>query len=217
MRAAGWVAVLLVAGGIIGAQGRAVWLAIAAGFMMFVLFSPRKAAVMKVLLPFAVVALVVVAVVPRLRDRMMSAVLPAAGTVSDQQSRHMRFFLWESALGTVQSSPLTGVGLKRLEITMPDPVFGNNRRWTEAHNIFLQIAAEQGVIGLGFFLWILFVLGKIIWSLAPPWRGAAAAVVAAFLVAGLTESWLNDKEIEMIFWMFVGGMERVRLGRERKV
>jgi len=81
-----------------------------------------------------------------------------------------------------------------------------------AHQNFLQVAGDIGLLGLGIFIWLFFELFK----------GCAAiykklddqefkiillsliACLIAFLVNGLTESSLNSARVAGIFWYLIG-------------
>jgi O-antigen ligase len=76
--------------------------------------------------------------------------------------------------------------------------------------MYLQYLLELGFIGLGFFIWILFLIARIFWTQDLKWRPIFLGLLATFLVAGITESWHNDKEITMIFWVMVGCAEVLR-------
>jgi O-antigen ligase len=124
--------------------------------------------------------------------------------VADQQSKQLRFYIWNEAFRIIKSSPLTGVGADGVKINFKNVPGYEERVWTETHNIYLQQAAERGVIGLGILLWVFVILLKQLWRAPNVWRPALVSLLAAFLVAGLTESWINDSEVAMIFWTFCG-------------
>ena len=66
--------------------------------------------------------------------------------------------LMESSLKMINASPLLGVGLGNFIPTLARQqkplTVGTNLQ--PVHNIFLLIAAETGLIGLGFFMWLIF-------------------------------------------------------------
>ncbi len=70
-----------------------------------------------------------------------------------------RILWWWGALRMIYERPLIGVGLGGFETAyVKYKLIGLNSLY--AHNHFLQIGAEMGVIGLGAFLWFLFTVGK---------------------------------------------------------
>ena len=67
-----------------------------------------------------------------------------------------RFEYWKNAISIFRSSPVFGTGLNTYaRIIMRDP---NHGAWRYAHNCYLQMAAETGLLGLSCFLWMVFVL-----------------------------------------------------------
>lgn len=64
-----------------------------------------------------------------------------------------RIEIWKRGMTMVANDPLTGVGLRNFPIAeglMHSGVRG--QAWMNAHNSYLQVAAEIGVIGFGFFV-----------------------------------------------------------------
>jgi O-antigen ligase len=82
----------------------------------------------------------------------------------------------------------------------------------KAHNIYLQLAGEIGLVGLAVFLWLLVVLfneaTNIYKSLKDNYFKIAAisliGCLIAFLVNGLTESSLQYSRVALIFWYLCG-------------
>ena len=81
-----------------------------------------------------------------------------------------------------------------------------------AHNNFLHMAAEIGLIGLGFFIWLLYKLfmecKNIYRKLEDGYMKivslSLSACMIAFLVNGLTESSLYYSRVAIIFWYIMG-------------
>jgi O-antigen ligase len=134
----------------------------------------------------------------------LSAFTARSGTQADQQSKELRFHIWKEAFGYVKQSPIVGVGAKNIQINFKDVPGYEDRVWSEAHNIYIQQAAEKGLVGLGLMLWVFIVMLRLFLKSPVAWRPALVSVLVAFLVAGLTESWINDAEVAMIFWTMAG-------------
>jgi len=83
---------------------------------------------------------------------------------------------------------------------------------TYAHNSFLQMGGEMGLLGLGVFLAFLFFSLKAIWLAfkknADPFLKALSvsvfAAIIAYLINGLTETSLYYARVVMIFWFLIG-------------
>lgn len=70
-----------------------------------------------------------------------------------------RLDIWKSGLNLLQSNPLTGVGVNCFAFALgyKRAAEGEIPRWQAAHNSFIQISVETGVIG--FFVFISLILG----------------------------------------------------------
>ena len=105
-----------------------------------------------------------------------------------------------------------------------------------SHNNFVDIVAQTGVLGLGFFLWFFWAGAKVCWQLkerVPKGSFAEAYVFGAFgglvgtLVAGMLGDWvlpfvynigLVGVRTGVLAWIFLGGlvvMEQRYGGRTR--
>ncbi|MCX5706025.1 MAG: O-antigen ligase family protein [Candidatus Omnitrophica bacterium] len=81
-----------------------------------------------------------------------------------------------------------------------------------AHNNFLQMTGETGLLGLAAFLWFLFVLFKKNFSVFKGIKDEYLKIVSlsligcliAFLINGLTETSLYNARVAMIFWFLTG-------------
>jgi len=193
---------ILVLAGIYFSQTRGVWLGCMAGFsFLFFLKESRTLRIWGIVL-LALVLLVGV-MAPTFRGRFLSIFSSRQGSGSDQGSKWMRYQLWKSSLAAIRNNPVLGVGMKGAKFDMVDPN-GNRGLWSESHNIYLQSAVDMGWPGFSLLILMLGVLGVRIFFISPPWRWAFVGTLVAFLLAGLTESWMGDRTIAMIFWSFMG-------------
>lgn len=92
-----------------------------------------------------------------------------------------RLLIWRSVLAMIRTHPWVGFGLNTYNATFPhykDPAIWGT---PYAHNCFLQLTAELGLIGLGLFLWLLvraFAQGRRP-AQSPGWaRPVAVGVIA---------------------------------------
>jgi O-antigen ligase len=203
----GGLATLLL--GILFSQSRGVWLGVGLGLVINSLLLPKK------LKYVGLVGLILFGSLlwfasPQIRTRAQSIFSMTSGSAADQQSSATRFSLWKAALQEIKQKPLFGNGLKEVELRVSTPPEAVGKTWSETHNSFLQVALDRGLVGLGLFLWILIVALGTILRTPKPWRTALLASFAAFMVAGLTESWIGDKEVAMIFWALLGAAEHLR-------
>ena len=128
-----------------------------------------------------------------------------------------RLSLCRNTLNMIKHHPFIGVGINTFvknyeKYKLPEPENAKTPKDFYAHNIYLQMAAEIGLLGLGSFLWFLFLLfhqGSIIYhKLHDKYLKTIAlsllACCMAFLINGLTETNLYHPRVVMIFWYLIG-------------
>lgn len=129
-----------------------------------------------------------------------------------------RIAIYRNSLNMIMAHPVIGVGVNTF--------MGNYRKYKEspeyrnvvtsdyvyAHNNFLHMAGEVGILGLGIFFWLLYVLFKNAASSFRRLKGdfmrnvslGLILCLAGFLLNGLTESSLYYSRVVIIFWYLVG-------------
>jgi O-antigen ligase len=127
----------------------------------------------------------------------------------DETSARDRLLMLQSGWRIIQDYPLTGVGndmIKRVypRYRAPDSVFRHNQH---LHNNLVQLAAENGILTLLAWLWL---IGKVLYDLIH-WKrnvmnpeekfmihGTIGIIISLF-VAGMFEYNFGDSEIKMLF------------------
>lgn len=156
-----------------------------------------------------------------------------------------RNLLWSRAIQVIQARPLFGCGINTYVHNYPK--YNQDKEWRlfkweipkeyipmmnktwrvpgyytqnptyYAHNGYLQLAAESGLISLALFLVILFSALRAGWwqlRLADGLRMPAAALLAGFvglLVHALIDTTLHNLQSSFLIWFFIGAL--VALGR----
>ena len=87
----------------------------------------------------------------------------------------------------------------------------------QVHNIFLQIAAEMGIMGLAIFIWLIFVVYKeglsYIKSSESPMSNIVVGLIGgitAFLIHGLVDAACLGNHLFLIFWFLAGLVVAIR-------
>jgi putative inorganic carbon (hco3(-)) transporter len=127
-----------------------------------------------------------------------------------------RWNVWAAAVAVFVRHPVFGVGVANfqnyyLDYDPQDP--GLNH----AHNLFLNTAAERGIVGLATFAYLLVVLFKTLQRSLhavqlPPQLLLIVGLIAAFagyLVHSLLEVSYYDYKILLLFWLLVGIVGKV--------
>jgi putative inorganic carbon (hco3(-)) transporter len=120
-----------------------------------------------------------------------------------------RFDFWNNAIFMIKKSPVWGLGLNTYNKNLKKYSLP---RWY-AHNCYLQMAAEIGLVGLGCFLWLLFVLfsksficlkriSNDAWS-KPLLQGLLAGL-GGLLVNSFFDNTLYTVQLGVLFWAMIG-------------
>lgn len=129
-----------------------------------------------------------------------------------------RIAVYFNSLNMIKAHPIIGVGantfMKNYKNYKNSPEWGNivTIDYIYAHNNFLQLSAELGLVGLAVFIWLLFkmfaVCNKIYRQLTDKFLSVVVislvACLIAFLVNGLTESSLYSSRVAVLFWYLIG-------------
>ncbi|MCX7705789.1 MAG: O-antigen ligase family protein [bacterium] len=83
-----------------------------------------------------------------------------------------RILIWKTCIELIKNRPIFGHGTGNFEIAYykiaaesRDVLIPPNLRVDKAHNDFLEIAVETGIIGLALFLFFIFTIYKMAWSI----------------------------------------------------
>lgn len=112
-----------------------------------------------------------------------------------------RFMTWRGAFGTFTDHPLlgVGVGLETCRVAYID-LSGRNQLLTEAHNAFINVAADSGILGFAATFGIVFFFARRINSKDNTTRILAIALICGFLYHGLTGSFEDSRHL----WALMG-------------
>ena len=129
-----------------------------------------------------------------------------------------RIAAYRNSLNMLKAHPIIGVGantyMKNYKQYKEYPEYRNivTLDYMYAHNNFLHMAAEIGLIGLGIFFWLLYKLFREYMNIYHFLNNdflktvllSLSACLIAFLVNGLTESSLYYSRVAVLFWYLAG-------------
>ncbi len=137
-----------------------------------------------------------------------------ADTISNTttvQSNTERLLMWESAFHMFQDHPVLGVGLSQYKDNYQQKYISPLAKEPElahAHNNFMQMLAENGIVGFAGFLTLLstFIGASLyrFWKYKNPYALAMAMGALALIVQGLTEYNFGNSAVMKCFWLTEG-------------
>ena len=129
-----------------------------------------------------------------------------------RESIGVRVELLRAGLRVIETRPLFGVGIDQFYLQAKAVASPELRaQWTgrmNPHNDFLRFAAELGVVGLGFFVWILAAAARrtrhALMTTGDARLAGLAGGLLAFLVTSLVSNPLMVREVSYVFWIALG-------------
>jgi O-antigen ligase len=189
-------------------------LALFAGLLVLSLFRNRKVFVIIAILGASYRLWLPVSVLQRIDE---AYVVDEAGRIEAADTAAQRLTIWRSGMAMIQDRPL-GVGLGAfpyfsalygtiLEMRHPDK---------SAHNEFLRVAAELGVVGFAAFTWLLLRLALSSWRAYRRGSeiglsGVAFAGLGALIgmsLSSISGTFFFQATISGHFWMVMGLLAR---------
>lgn len=196
-----WTALVLVNAALLGSLTRGAWIALLAGVtILVVLRSPRY------LWAYVPAAVLFVLLAP-------STVVARARSITDLRdpSNYDRLCMAYAGVRMISERPLFGLGPETVAPRYPIYRHPSAPRLLvpHLHDSFLQLAAEQGLLSLGAYLWLCgasLFLSVGAYRREGGARGPRAALyvgsilaVVAFNIAGVFEDNWSDREVQRVF------------------
>ena len=133
-----------------------------------------------------------------------------------EKSTAERLIIWRGALKMIAEKPVFGFGFMTFQRYITR--YAQLAKPMDAHNMYLRVAVEMGLVGLAVFLlnWIvpLLLSWKLYRSAADPlFRGVALGMVAAvfgIFVVNLWGSRFFREELVGLYWVLVGILARMQ-------
>jgi O-antigen ligase len=195
-----WAALALMAAALVTSLTRSAWVALLAALVVLVaLRAPRYLAAV----PVAGLLLVLLAPVPVVQR--MTSVFDLRAV-----SNYDRLCMAEAGLLMIREQPLFGIGPEMVRLRYPiyHDASAPRRTTPHLHNAFLQIGAENGLLTLAAYLWLIggtAILAFRRFRAEGGWGGGRAdlhvgvvLVLLGFSLAGLFEDNWGDTEVERL-------------------
>jgi len=127
-------------------------------------------------------------------------------TISETGSDKAHYDAWKAGWRMIQDHPLVGIGLGEFRLMMPRYRDSDTTTVNMAHNMFIEIAAELGLLALvpflGIFIFSYRMLGRLRRSPTAPTliQDAASALQAGVLGIGVAGCFVSA-EYQKTTWM----------------
>ena len=122
----------------------------------------------------------------------------------------VRVLVWNETFQTMARYPLLGVGTGIDPVKMIyTTVAGQGQILSDAHNMYLSVAAQYGIVGFAAFaLLLFFLIRRFRFDLSDERRAivtaASCAIIGAFLYQGLTGSFEDARHLWILIGVFAG-------------
>lgn len=192
------------------------WLGFAFGIFIFILLVEKR--LLLSLIPISIISIFVIPA--SILNRIISIV-----NLSDTSNSY-RIRLWKITLDVIRDNWLVGVGFGHIPFKQTFETYIRTMPTYHAHNTFLEITAEMGIVGLIILLTILFVIYKYSIRNLMKHQDKYLKVITAGLLAGLSsvlchglvENILYMPKIIITFWTVIAFIfVTLRLSENRKV
>lgn len=134
---------------------------------------------------------------------------------SEDTSVVMRLEMWESTFYMICDHPILGIGWGAYQYVYPlynELIQEAGITIYHAHNMYINIMAETGIVGFVFYMWFFFGTA---WYAVRFLKGqhndfdrclamGAAAVVAAITISGISDYDLFSTQISLSLWFLIG-------------
>lgn len=121
-----------------------------------------------------------------------------------------RIWMWQDALGMIRDRPLVGHGLNTFMANYLDYWVGGERQPRYAHNCYLQLWAETGLLGLSAFCYWVWQFFCLIRGSMPQEKrsraltlGIGAGLLAFLIQAGVDTNFYSVRQA-VLFWSMAG-------------
>lgn len=188
---------------LVATKTRSAWAGCFILFLVYGLIADKRVLALTLILP--IFALAIPSVGQRLHDLLSGT--QYVGWVQDVNAYAWRKILWEKALPLIAQEPVFGHGLYSFPYYSPSFFPLETARGVDAHNVYIQLLFETGLVGVTAYLWIF--ARKFVW-LFRYWRVDRArltmtmALVSVYLITGYSDNLLEYVSYGWCYWFTTG-------------
>jgi O-antigen ligase len=201
-RTVAWLAAIpVLTVGVLATGSRGALVAIVAGLLVAVRVRPPTAFGPRTLLAGVVGGVALAAAVAWFLAHHPYLVVRLGRTGSADPNVEHRLALWRAALDAFVSHPLLGIGYGQFT-----SYAGYVRLWRAqvAHQTYLSMAAELGLLGLGVFVWLLWSVIRDSWRVRLALGSRLGRIWCGFVVATSVQGLFNNVDTFRSLWIAFG-------------
>jgi len=197
---------LIILTAIIFSYGRAVWMGLIVGLIFMSILRSKR-------LLLSIIAGIMICSIFILAFPSSEFAQRVATTVKSKNPVGDRIEFWEGSLRILRDYPITGVGWEGFRKVYPRYKPSEEEKSVcNAHNNFVDVTVDSGLLGLGIFIWLLLTIYKVGFQIFKRlddryFKGIAWGFLGsftAFLIAGLSQYNFGDSEVVMLFYFLLG-------------
>ena len=132
-------------------------------------------------------------------------------TSTTNRSNTERLLIWQSAYNMFRDHPVLGVGLGQYKDNYQQKYIlpqATEKYLGHAHNNFLQMLAENGLVGfIGFVVMLVYIIGRNLvdfYQKRCPYSLIIACSTLALVLQGLTEYNFGNSAVMKSYWLMLG-------------
>jgi len=199
-------------------QTRSAWIAVYVMCVCYGLLGERKYLFVALLGPIILMS------VPLVHDRFQDLMTRTTGSISSGlNSLAWRVAVWKQSFHYIKESWFVGYGLSSFSYYSPR-FFIDNSRELDAHNVFIKLLFETGILGVTSYLMIFFAMIKAFVARAfSGVRGVAiegalmTAFITSYLVSCASDNLQAYLAYNWYFWFFLGVTLRRIIAYEKRL
>lgn len=114
-----------------------------------------------------------------------SALLQRTWSISDmdETSNKGRWEIWQDSFASVIKYPVFGIGMGNFPLALSEKI-STSKMGASAHNIYLDVAVETGIVGMIIFIWLLWKIFEKLFSFSQKFKEREFRILAfAFLIS----------------------------------
>ena len=188
---------------LVATKTRSAWLGCVLIFLVYGLIADKRILVFTLILPLFALA------IPSVRERLtdLAAGNEYVGWVQDVNAYAWRKILWEKAFPYILQQPWFGHGLYSFPYYSPSFFPLETKNGVDAHNVYIQLLFETGIVGLAAYLWIFcrkFIWLFRCWSVDKRRLSMIIAITAVYMMNAYSDNLLEYVSYGWCYWFALG-------------